>query len=107
MTVQTGAAIAPTAAWLTGGGALIIGAAMAADDIIAQVDDRDVAQLLAKMRLDGKAAGDEALLAWLDGAPGRLTISFGNSAIEVDVDVEHIAADEVPARFGFRRLPGA
>jgi hypothetical protein len=97
LTVQTGEALAPQAAYLTETGSLIV----TAGKIVAQVDDRDVVQLLAAMRLDGKAAGDEALLGWIEGAPGRLTVTIGTSELEV----ERIAGGEVASRFGFVRLP--
>jgi hypothetical protein len=68
---------------------------------VAQVDDRDVAQLMAALELDGVTADDDALMAWLEGAPGSLVLRWqGQSA-----PVERIARDSVPQRFGFQRLP--
>ena len=68
---------------------------------VAQVDDRDVAQLMATLELDGAAPSDEALMAWLEGAAGSLLLRVqGQSA-----PVERIARDSVPQRFGFQRLP--
>lgn len=94
LTVQTGQAITPEAAFMTAAGALIVtGGAMTA-----QVDDRDVVQLLSQMSL-----GDDALMAWLAGGPGEVTMRLGNA----DIAVERIDGDSVPARFGFRRLPRA
>ncbi|MDB5961357.1 MAG: hypothetical protein JWP59_2651 [Massilia sp.] len=97
LTVQTGEALAPQAAYLTETGSLIV----SAGTIVAQVDDRDVVQLLAAMQLDGKPAGDDALLGWIEGAPGRLTVTIGTSELEV----ERVAGSEVASRFGFIRLP--
>ncbi|GGE61536.1 DUF2946 family protein [Massilia psychrophila] len=68
---------------------------------LAQVDDRDLAQLLVALQLDGKAAGDDALLAWLDGAPGKLCLPY----LQQVVPLERVAAAHVPARFGFQRAP--
>ena len=94
LTVQTGQAITPEAAFMTAAGALIVtGGAMTA-----QVDDRDVVQLLSQMSL-----GDDALMAWLAGGPGEVTMRLGGA----DIAVERIDGDSVPARFGFQRLPRA
>ena len=41
---------------------------------VAQVDDRDVAQLLTALDMDGAPVADEALLAWLEGGAGRLAL---------------------------------
>ncbi|QJE00436.1 DUF2946 family protein [Massilia forsythiae] len=68
---------------------------------IAQVDDRDAAQLLQALELDGKPASDDAVLAWLGGGPGALALRWQ----ERRIPVEHIGADEAPARFGFVRRP--
>jgi hypothetical protein len=68
---------------------------------VAQVDDRDVAQLMAALELDGAAPGDEALMAWLEGAPGSLALRLQGQL----APVERIARASVPQRFGFERLP--
>jgi hypothetical protein len=70
---------------------------------VAQVDDRDVAQMMASLELDGAAAADEALMAWLEGAPGSLALRWQGQP----APVERIARDAVAARFGFQRLPAA
>ncbi|ALK99025.1 hypothetical protein AB595_26130 [Massilia sp. WF1] len=72
-----------------------------AGDRLAQVDDRDVAQLLQAMELDGKPVGDDALLAWLEGGPGRLALRWQGR----EIAVERLAADEAPQRFGFVQAP--
>lgn len=99
LTVQTGAALAPEAAYLSEAGSLIV----TAGKVVAQVDDRDMAQLLAAMTLDGKAARDEDVIGWLEGGAGELALRLGPSTIAV----ERIAAEALPSRFGFVRLPGA
>ncbi len=68
---------------------------------VAQLDDRDVAQLMNSLELDGKAAADDALMAWLEGAPGTLALRCQGQR----APVERIARGEVAARFGFQRLP--
>jgi hypothetical protein len=68
---------------------------------VAQVDDRDVAQLMATLELDGAAPSDDALMAWLEGAAGSVLLRVQGQA----VPVERIAREAVPQRFGFQRLP--
>ena len=98
LVLHTGEAFGPLErAWLTEVGELIVDGG----GKVAQLDDRDVAQLMNSLELDGKAAGDEALMAWLDGAPGTLTLRCQGQL----APVERIARDDVAARFGFQRLP--
>ena len=68
---------------------------------VAQLDDRDVAQVLGALQLDDRDASDEAVMAWLDGAPGSLTLAWRGGRIAV----ERIASAGLPARFGFRQTP--
>jgi hypothetical protein len=72
-----------------------------AGDRLAQLDDRDVAQLLQAMELDGKPVVDEGLLAWLEGGSGRLALRWQGRKIEV----ERLGTDEAPRRFGFEQRP--
>jgi hypothetical protein len=72
-----------------------------AGDRLAQLDDRDVAQLLQAMELEGKPVADEGLLAWLEGGPGTLTLRWQGR----DIAVERLTADEAPQRFGFVQRP--
>ena len=98
MLLQTGAALAGIARlYLTAAGAAIV----QAGEIIAQVDDRDVAQLFESLELDGKPVADDALLRWLDGGAGTLSLRWRGAS----VPVERIAVDELPQRFGFVRVP--
>jgi hypothetical protein len=48
-------------AWMTETGRLVL----QADGRVALVDDRDLAQCLADLRIDGKAVSDERLIEWL------------------------------------------
>ena len=68
---------------------------------VAQVDDRDVAQLMTQMDMAGQPLTDEALMAWLDGGAGDLTLRHGGQ----QVPLERIRRDEVAQRFRFTRLP--
>ncbi|MDQ2989451.1 MAG: DUF2946 family protein [Pseudomonadota bacterium] len=96
--LHTGEAFGPPErAYMTEAGELIV----EGGGKVAQVDDRDVAQLMAALELDGAAPGDEALMAWLEGAPGSLALRVQGQL----APVERIARDSVPQRFGFERLP--
>jgi hypothetical protein len=77
------------------------GIVMRAGEQLAQLDDRDVAQLLQAIELDGKPVGDEELLAWLDGASGRLTLRWQDRQIAI----ERLQASEAAQRFGFVQRP--
>jgi hypothetical protein len=102
--LQTGQPMgAPERVFLTETGQLLVcgGTQVAQLAQLAQVDDRDVAQLLAAMEVDGSPASDEALLAWLEGGSGKLVLRWQDRRIEV----ERLGLDEAPARFGFVRRP--
>jgi hypothetical protein len=70
-------------------------------EIVAQVDDRDVAQLLARLELDGKPASDDTLLGWLDDGKGDMALPHQGSRLTV----ERIDSASVPQHFGFIRQP--
>ena len=98
--LQTGAALETIeSAFLCDSGALIL----QQGEIVAQVDDRDMAQAMQALRLDGKPVSDEGLLAWLDGGAGDLALQHGGLAIPV----QRLAHAEVPRHFGFQRTPQA
>ncbi|MGK5042982.1 DUF2946 family protein [Janthinobacterium sp. GB1R12] len=98
--VQTGAPLAAIdAAWLCDNGALIL----RQGDSVAQVDDRDMAQVLPALRLDGQLASDEALLAWLEERRGKLTLLHDGK----EIAVQPLRYDAVPTTFGFQRAPQA
>ncbi|MEO7493669.1 MAG: DUF2946 family protein [Massilia sp.] len=96
--VQTGEALAPLErAAMTEAGALIVQAGAK----VAQLDDRDMAQMMEALVLDGRTVSDDALLAWLDGGRGELVLSIGAALVTVG----RIAAADVAATFGFVRAP--
>jgi len=68
---------------------------------VAQVDDRDVAQLMQHMELDGAPVADEALMAWLEGSSGEPALRYGAQR----VPLQRLRGDDVPAHFGFIRQP--
>ncbi|KAB0327051.1 DUF2946 family protein [Janthinobacterium sp. PLB04] len=72
-------------------------------DIVAQVDDRDMAQVLPALRLDGQAVGDEALLAWLEDAQGNLMLLHNGK----EIAVQPLTYASVPQTFGFQQAPQA
>jgi hypothetical protein len=87
----------PTEAYLTDAGGIVL----RAGQVVAQVDDRDVAQLLQAFELDGRPAAIEDVMAWLEGGAGELTLRWQDRGIAVG----RLAADDVPGRFGFVRRP--
>ncbi len=68
---------------------------------IAQVDDRDVAQVMAMMEMDGQPPSDEALMGWLESGEGAMALHYR----EQRVNVERLEADQVASLFRFERLP--
>jgi hypothetical protein len=100
LVLQTGQALATVErAFLTPDGeAVVQGGA-----VVAQLDDRDVAQWLGRLKLDGKPVPDEALIAWLEGGPGGLMLGYGGRK----VPVERVAGAELPGLFGYVRAPSA
>ena len=98
LVVQTGEALGPVdKAYMTAAGALIV----QAGGKVAQVDDRDVAQLIAAMEMDGAAVSDEALLAWLETGTGAVSMRVADTRI----DVERLPDGDLGQRFGFVALP--
>lgn len=87
----------PDEVFLTEAGALVL----RAGECVAQVDDRDVAQLLQALELDGRPVSDEGLMAWLEGGSGMLGLRWGGKRIAV----ERLGPDEAPRRFGFVQRP--
>lgn len=98
LVLHTGEPVASIArAWMTDNGELIVESA----GKIAQVDDRDVAQLMATLDIDGALASDEALMGWLGGGTGQLTLRYKGHA----APVERIAREDVATRMRFVRMP--
>ncbi|MYM23441.1 DUF2946 family protein [Duganella sp. FT135W] len=95
--LHTGAPLGtPEAVILTDTGALIL----QRGEVVAQLDDRDFADVLPRLRLNGAAVEDEVLLEWIEGrVRGALTLD--------DVAVERIGADQLAARYGFVSVPSA
>jgi hypothetical protein len=84
-------------AFLTEAGAVVL----RAGEVVAQVDDRDVAQVLQLLEREGKPVADEQLLAWLEGGAGELALRWSGGL----VTVQRIGAEAVARRFGFVQRP--
>ncbi|MFM2089340.1 MAG: hypothetical protein RLZZ237_4209 [Pseudomonadota bacterium] len=96
--LHTGEVLSPSdAAFLCDGGELIL----RRGEIVAQLDDRDMAQAMASLRIDGRPAGDNELMAWLDGANTVLTLSDQGR----DIAVRHLKSGQAARHFGFVALP--
>jgi hypothetical protein len=85
------------AAWITPAGRIVLDC----DGRIALLEDRDTSECLAQLRLDGAPLDEERMLAWLDGAPGSLTLLQAGRV----VDVHRLADENLAQRFGFIALP--
>jgi hypothetical protein len=88
---------APDQAFMLDTGGIVV----RAGTLLAQLDDRDVAQLLTAMELDGKPVADEALMAWLDNGAGRLSLRWQGQ----EIALERVEASALPQRFGFIQRP--
>ncbi|MGK5046442.1 DUF2946 family protein [Janthinobacterium sp. GB4P2] len=98
--LQTGTPLAQIEqAYLCDNGALIL----RQGDIVAQIDDRDMAHVLPSLRIDGMVASDEALLAWLENSQGNLVLLHDGK----EIAVQPLAYASVPQTFGFQRAPQA
>jgi hypothetical protein len=99
--LQTNEALSMEAAWMTDGGRLLL----QGSGRIAQVDDRDVAQCLVDLRMNGQTIGDEELLAWIAAPAMGMDIVLLRQGKEVPV--RRIEAGSIPRQFGFDPRPRA
>jgi len=98
LVVQTGQALTEVErVYLSDAGAVLF----EAGDVLAQLDDRDVAQVLGQLQLDGRTASDEAVMTWLENGSGELVLPLNGKTLTV----ERVAAGELPQRFGFNQVP--
>jgi hypothetical protein len=86
-------------AWMTEIGLLLL----KSGDRIAQIDDRDMAQCLLRLHINGKQSEDDRLLAWLEDKSddANLTLEFGGKHFPV----ERLLRDDIPGKFDFTRRP--
>jgi hypothetical protein len=86
------------AVFMTEAGAVVL----QSGEVIAQLDDRDAAQVLARMELEGRPASIEAILAWLEDDAEELSLVLGKRRLRV----ERLVTEALPRRFGYVQLPG-
>jgi len=82
---------------LSDAGALVF----VANEVVAQLDDRDVAQVLGLLELDSAPASDEAVMGWLEHGAGALVLPWDGKRLAV----EWIDSDDLHKTFGFNRTP--
>ncbi|SFI08514.1 Protein of unknown function [Collimonas sp. OK307] len=70
---------------------------------VVAIDDRDLAQCLADLCIDGKIASDEALLEWMANPSKSQTLTWQKAGAALTV--EPIATENIPTRFGFTQKP--
>jgi len=96
--LQTGQALTDVdQVYLSADGAVLF----VAGDVVAQLDDRDVAQVLGQFELDGRTASDDAVMAWLDSGAGTLILPWHGERFTV----QRIAGNTFEDRFGFNKIP--
>ena len=105
--LQTGEALGQIdEAGLTEAGELVL----RSGERVAQLDDRDGAQALLLLEMDGQPVADEALLAWLEtcaseaapaGSSAQLVLRDGARR----VPVQRLQRDALPALYSFVRSP--
>ncbi|MES2831514.1 MAG: DUF2946 family protein [Pseudomonadota bacterium] len=88
------------AAWFTAGGQLLL----QSQDRIAQVDDRDLVQVLPSLKVHGVPIDDTQLLKWVagtdDGSEAPALVYNDRS-----ITLRRIAAEDVTQQFAFVRQP--
>ncbi len=95
--LHTGAPLGPLdEVLLTDTGALVLRSGA----VVAQLDDRDFADVLPRLLLNAAPVEDEVLLEWMEGR--------AHGALRLDgVAVARIAADQLATRFGYVSVPSA
>ena len=86
-------------AWMTEMGRLVL----QNDEKVALVDDRDMAQYLADLRINGEIVSDERLIEWLSQAQDAGALSL--LQVSRRVPVQHLAEDALATHFGFVQVP--
>ncbi|MBS0307600.1 MAG: DUF2946 family protein [Proteobacteria bacterium] len=97
--LHTGAAMPVIeAVWFADDGGLVL----QSGHIVAQLDDRDLAQCLARLEMDGKPVSDADLLNWLAGGSNTALRWRHNDTV---LSVGRIARTDMESRFGYVRQP--
>lgn len=76
---------------------------LTAPGLVAAIDDRDLAQCLAQLRMDGEAISDEALLEWLANPTDQRILTWQQA--ESTIPVTRIATKDIASVFGFVPKP--
>ena len=93
--LHDGQPFSPRQAWMTQEGRMVF----RDGERVAQLDDRDLAPVLDRLRCDGAPADEERLLAWLGSPQDRLTLD--------GMPVRPLEAASMPATLGFVARPRA
>lgn len=102
--LHTGTALpTPTRAGLTPAGRLLL----MTEEIVAVLDDRDVAGMLSNLTQDGQAASDEQVLAWLDEAEENRRASLSLHCAGQTLRLQHLDEKNLAGQFGFVTHPRA
>ncbi|HWW07819.1 DUF2946 family protein [Collimonas sp.] len=70
---------------------------------VAAIDDRDLAQCLADLRMDGETVSDEALLEWMTTPSEHQILTWQKTG--TTLPVAHIATENIATHFGFIQKP--
>ena len=85
------------AAWITAAGRLVL----KSEEKIAMVDDRDLAESLTLLRMEGKPMDDAMLLDWLERMQGELALQLGQHYLPV----RPLKGGELGKQLGFEPHP--
>jgi len=88
---------------LTETGALVL----RSGEIVAQLDDRDFAQVLPLLRMNNAPVADETLLTWIESDAQSVASTLTLTDHERQVPVHRVAAAQLAAHFGFVSEPNA
>ena len=86
---------------LTETGALVL----RSGEIVAQLDDRDFAQVLPLLKMNGAPVADETLLKWMESDAQSTASTLTLTDHERQIPVQRVAAAQVPAHFGYVSTP--
>jgi hypothetical protein len=87
------------AAWMTESGQLLL----KSGEKIALVDDRDMAQCLAQLRMNKGSVSDDELLAWLTNPGDKNHLALLDH--EILIPISRIESDKLASIFGFISAP--
>jgi len=102
--LHTGIALpTPTQAGLTPEGRLLL----MTEEIVAVLDDRDVAGMLSNLTQDGQAASDEQVLAWLEEAEESWRAALSLRCAGQTLRLQRLDEKNLAGQFGFVTHPRA